>query len=451
MNYTYKHTQFELHTECVSPEVKERMRARGFDFDADEIRHAYVVTKGGDPIKMAPVAGRPGAYRISTYVANNEWWFAVESQATGAEKMYEEVGDETESPLALETNARCVTREADGTFVRELAEEALVDGAEVSHVFGSCDYSCSSSVPPVEVSTTETSASAARAKANGGPKGAEERFHEPGYPRIPTRTFTAPVDADGMMIPPTASAAVFWWSRSRRRRERRRREAGLTFIFFASAGRESGSRGRGAKSVATNPIERRGPFPVRDAAAATFENETILRSRSVDSVGRADSFEPRSVRLARSLAVGFARKRRDPRVDIFFMALVVVVVDDVVVVRRRRRRRRSSVSAISSRVDDNFAARVARRRVDHPASLALGDGHLARRSSHVDVHERLEVEFEHGARVDDVELGEHVRVDDAERPDLLPLLASRAPVSRKYVGSDASSTSYPASPPSPRP
>ena len=106
MNYTYKHTQFELHTECVSSEVKERMRARGFDFDVDEIRHAYVVTKGGDPIKMAPVAGRPGAYRVSTYVANNEWWFAVESQATGAEKMYEEVGDETASPLALETNTR---------------------------------------------------------------------------------------------------------------------------------------------------------------------------------------------------------------------------------------------------------------------------------------------------------------------------------------------------------
>ena len=37
MNYTYKHTQFELHTECVSSEVKERMRARGFDFDVDEI------------------------------------------------------------------------------------------------------------------------------------------------------------------------------------------------------------------------------------------------------------------------------------------------------------------------------------------------------------------------------------------------------------------------------
>lgn len=202
MNYTYKHTQFELHTECVSSEVKERMRARGFDFDVDEIRHAYVVTKGGDPIKMAPVAGRPGAYRVSTYVANNEWWFAVESQATGAEKMYEEVGDETKSPLALETNTRCVVREADGTFVRELAEEALVDGAEVSHVFGSCDYSCSSSVPPVEVSTTETSASAARAKANVGPKGAEERFHEPGYPPDSNTYLTAPVDADGMMILP---------------------------------------------------------------------------------------------------------------------------------------------------------------------------------------------------------------------------------------------------------
>ena len=49
MNYTYKHTQFELHTECVSSEVKERMRARGFDFDGDEIRHACVVTKRRRP------------------------------------------------------------------------------------------------------------------------------------------------------------------------------------------------------------------------------------------------------------------------------------------------------------------------------------------------------------------------------------------------------------------
>ena len=187
MNYTYKHTQLELHTECVSSEVKERMRARGFDFDVDEIRHAYVVTKGGDPIKMAPVAGRPGAYRVSTYVANNEWWFAVESQATGAEKMYEEVGDETASPAALETNTRCVTREADGTFVRELAEEALVDGAEVSHVFGSCDYSCSSSVPPVEVSTTETSASR-RERRTADRRAPRRGSTSPGTPRIPTRT-----------------------------------------------------------------------------------------------------------------------------------------------------------------------------------------------------------------------------------------------------------------------
>ena len=207
MNYAYKQTHFELHTECVSPEVKERMRARGFDFDVDEIRHAYVVTKGGDPIKMAPVAGQPGAYRISTYVSNNEWWFAVESQATGAETLYEEVGDETESPLALEQHSHCVEREADGAFVRELAEEALVDGAEVSHVFGSCDYSCTRRNPPPEVSTTTDAdgTSTSRARTDGRPAGAEERFHAPPvYPGAPDTTtyLSAPVDDDGMMILP---------------------------------------------------------------------------------------------------------------------------------------------------------------------------------------------------------------------------------------------------------
>ena len=201
MNYTYKHTQFELHTECVSSEVKERMRARGFDFDVDEIRHAYVVTKGGDPIKMAPVAGRPGAYRVSTYVANNEWWFAVESQATGAEKMYEEVGDETASPGVGDEYA--VRREGSRRNVRSRTRRGSarrrrggVARVRVVRLLVLEQRSTGGGVHDGDVRVR------GGAKANGGPKGAEERFHEPGYPPDSNTYLTAPVDADGMMILP---------------------------------------------------------------------------------------------------------------------------------------------------------------------------------------------------------------------------------------------------------
>jgi hypothetical protein len=64
--------------------------------------------------------------------------------------LFSEAGNATASPLAVPRNERC-TKESEGGsgfWTRELPEEIVVHGGFVSHVFGSCAYSCDQEYPP---------------------------------------------------------------------------------------------------------------------------------------------------------------------------------------------------------------------------------------------------------------------------------------------------------------
>lgn len=194
MNYEYKQTTFDLHTECVPAAVRESMLKSGLDFSSHTIKAAYVVPKGEDPIKMAPVPGKPGQYHLKTWMGNDEWGFALATEE-GGETLYPEVGTKAHSPLAFDTHDHCVSKlESTGEYVREIGEEGLVAGAEVSHVFGSCDYSCDRKNPPPEDEAAGTT-TAARSTSE---------WSHPVYPGAPSTQayLQTPVDDSGFMVLP---------------------------------------------------------------------------------------------------------------------------------------------------------------------------------------------------------------------------------------------------------
>ena len=149
MNYEYPRTTFELYTECMPPATTNRLARAGF---TGPVHAAYVVPRGGSPVKMAPAGPRrPGVFVVTTWMpVASEWAFAV-APAHAPETptvLFSEAGNATASSLALPRAARCAVETESGAFARELSEEAAAGGAFVSHVFGSCDWSCDARFPP---------------------------------------------------------------------------------------------------------------------------------------------------------------------------------------------------------------------------------------------------------------------------------------------------------------
>lgn len=214
MNYEYKRTTFEVYTGCIDDTTKAKLLAQGFDLDSEQIHAVYVVPSGSAPVKMAHDDTRVGVYTVSTWMSNNKWSFAV----AGAHEpetpavLFSEAGNRTVSPLATPHHKRCAaeTSEGSGVFTRELSEDAVTDGGFVSHVFGSCHYSCDSEFAPVadgpvdemtgdDVSFISSDADPTR------PAATQERFHSaPIYPGAPDTTayLDAPMDAEGFMVLP---------------------------------------------------------------------------------------------------------------------------------------------------------------------------------------------------------------------------------------------------------
>ena len=221
MNYEYPRTTFEVYTGCMSPATTTRLARAGFEGPAHA---AYVVPRNGAPVKMAPAGpNRPGVFVVTTWMPFvSEWAFAV-APAHAPETpavLFSESGNATLSPLALPRAERCAVKSDSGAFARELSEEAVAEGAFVSHVFGSCDWSCNSRFPPGEtdaaspagpvdemsgddVTFIESGAPSASARASTGP-GVERFSAPPVYPGAPdtNAVLEAPVGEDGIMVLP---------------------------------------------------------------------------------------------------------------------------------------------------------------------------------------------------------------------------------------------------------
>jgi hypothetical protein len=134
--------------------------------------------------------------------------------------LFSESGNATASSLALPRNARCVSESEPGVFTRQLSEEDVAEGAFVSHVFGSCDWSCDSKFRPVvegsetnddstsvdemsgeDVTFIESGADTSSSRATAGP-GVERFSAPPVYPGAPDTNaiLEAPVGEDGFMV-----------------------------------------------------------------------------------------------------------------------------------------------------------------------------------------------------------------------------------------------------------
>ena len=222
MNYEYQRTTFEVYTGCMTPATKAHLARAGFD---GPVHAAYVVPAGGAPVKMAPAGEhRPGVFVVSTWMPDNEWAFAV-APAHAPETpavLFSEAGNATVSPLALPRNARCASKsESTGAFARALSEEDVANGAFVSHVFGSCDWSCDSEFAPSQsqsaafepnggvdemtgddVTFIESGADTTSPRATG--PGVERFSAPPVYPGAPdtNAVLEAPVGEDGFMVLP---------------------------------------------------------------------------------------------------------------------------------------------------------------------------------------------------------------------------------------------------------
>ena len=217
MNYEYRRTSFEVYTGCMQPATTARLQRAGFE---GPVHSVYVVPKGGSPVKMAPAGEeRPDVWVVSTWMPNNEFAFAVASAHAPDTPavLFSETGNATASPLALPRNARCAKETEPGVFTRQLSEEDVAEGAFVSHVFGSCDWSCDSKFRPNKNSESDseevdemsgqdvtfiesgTESTAPRAVAAPG----EERFSAPPvYPGAPDTNaiLEAPVGEDGFLV-----------------------------------------------------------------------------------------------------------------------------------------------------------------------------------------------------------------------------------------------------------
>jgi len=220
MNYEYRRTTFEVYTGCMQPATTARLQHAGFE---GPVHSVYVVPQGGSPVKMAPAGeDRPNVWVVSTWMPNNEFAFAVaptHAPETPA-VLFSESGNATASSLALPRNARCVSESEPGVFTRQLSEEDVADGAFVSHVFGSCDWSCDSKFRPVvegsetnddstsvdemsgeDVTFIESGADTSSSRATAGP-GVERFSAPPVYPGAPDTNaiLEAPVGEDGFMV-----------------------------------------------------------------------------------------------------------------------------------------------------------------------------------------------------------------------------------------------------------
>jgi hypothetical protein len=68
------------------------MAGEGINPERDVIKAAYVVPKGHDGVKMAPLGN--GVYRLSTYMSNDEWGYAL---LFSNGKLFAEIGSDESS------------------------------------------------------------------------------------------------------------------------------------------------------------------------------------------------------------------------------------------------------------------------------------------------------------------------------------------------------------------
>ena len=152
--------------------VRRIMASEGINPTTDEIKAAYVVPKGYDGMKMAPLG--KGVYHLAAYMKNDEWGYALMFKtADGGSKLFAEIGtdessgdddggDRVESPLLGQS---CAVKKQSGFTMRELDEESLKAGVSLSYVFGECNATCAGGVnstrgvpadPPAKHTNTTT-------------------------------------------------------------------------------------------------------------------------------------------------------------------------------------------------------------------------------------------------------------------------------------------------------